>query len=99
MVQLITALITLICILLVLASFAGAFYFAKKHISYQHRINILEDSYKEATEYISRQEEAILQLKSELDFIHREDESRSARNERPRTWNPNNLMETGNRHQ
>jgi hypothetical protein len=93
----VTYLITFICILIALTLFVGAFYLAKQHISIQYRVNVLEDSYKEATDYIAQQEETILQLKSELDFIHREEETRTTRNEPRRSWNPGDLMNTGSR--
>ena len=93
----ITALITFICTLIALAIFYGAFYLAKQHIALQHRVNVLEDTYKEATEYIASQEEAMLLLKQELDFIRRTEESQSARNEPRRSWNPGDLMNSGSR--
>lgn len=96
MVQL-TALITFICLLIALALFAGAFYLAKYVVSLQHRVNILEDSYKAAAEYIKQQEEMVITLKQELDFIRRTEEEQSNRGQRPRAWNPGDPLNSGSR--
>lgn len=89
-------LITLLCVLLSLGIFAGAFYMAKYVVSLQHRIHVLEDSYSAATDHIAKQEEHIVTLQQELDFIRREEDQRSHR-ERPRTWNPADPLNTGTR--
>lgn len=75
----------------------GAYYQAKHTVTLQHRVHILEDSYKEATEHIVDQEKTIVLLQQELDFIRRTEEERAQRNEPKRSWNPSNLMEMGNR--
>lgn len=89
-------LITFICMLIALALFAGAFYLARHVVSLQHRTHVLEDGYKEATDYIKQQEEAIITLKQELDFIRRTEEEQTKQT-RPRSWNPSNIMEMGER--
>lgn len=89
-------LITLLCVLLSLILFAGAFYLAKHVVSLQHRVHVLEDSYKEATEHIAQQEEHIITLKQELDFIRRTEEVQHQR-ERPRTWNPGDPLNSNSR--
>jgi phage shock protein A len=94
MVQLITALITLICVLIALALFAGAFYLAKHHTSLQHRVNVLEDSYAQATEHIQKQEEIMMQLNQQIEMMERENRMANDRPERSRAWNPSNIMNT-----
>lgn len=84
----ITALITLICCLIALALFAGAFYLAQYVVSLKHRVNVLEDSYAQATEHIQKQEEVILQMQQEIDYTKREVQHNSQRSDRPRAWNP-----------
>lgn len=91
-------LITLVCILIASALFAGAFYLSKYVVSLQHRVHVLEDSYKEATEHIAEQDRTILQLQQELDFVRRDEEMRATQNVRQRTWNPGDPLNSGNRH-
>jgi hypothetical protein len=90
-------LITFICLLIALALFAGAFYLAKYVVGLQHRNNVLEDSYKEATDYIKLQEEHIITLKQEIDFMRRTEEAQSTRTEPQRTWNPGDPLNSGRR--
>lgn len=92
-----TALITLICISLSLAIFAGAFYLAKYVIATQHRVHVLEDTYREATEHIQEQEKNIILLQQEIDLLRRSAEIHEHR-ERPRTWNPSDPFNTGERY-
>lgn len=69
--------------------FERAYRISKKHVTLLHRVHVLEDSYKEATEYIAEQDKQIITLQQELDFIRRTEEERSQRGERPaRAWNP-----------
>lgn len=96
MVQL-TILLTLICIVLALAIFAGAFYLAKYVVSIQHRVAVLEDSYKEATEYIEEKEKQIIQLQQELDFVRRDVVMAEQRNHRFRAWDPSDPLNAGER--
>lgn len=84
-------LITFICLLIALAIFAGAFYLAKYVVSLQHRVNVLEDSYSDATEHIKQQEETIVILRQELDFSRRTVDEINSRH-RPRTWNGDVMM-------
>lgn len=97
MVQLITALIIFICLLIALALFAGAFYLAKQHIALQHRVNVLEDTYTAATEHIAKQEEVIAQLTQQIEYMERENQLASNRVDRPKAWNPRDIMNVGTR--
>lgn len=97
MVQLITALITFICLLIALALFAGAFYLAKQHIALLHRVHVLEDTYAAATEHIAKQEEVITQLGQQIEMMEREDILARERPERPKAWNPRDIMNVGTR--
>lgn len=81
-------LITLLCVLLSLAIFAGAFYLAKYVIERQHRANVLEDSYREAVEHISEKEREISGLNSQIEHMQYEAQQNGERLSRPRTWNP-----------
>lgn len=91
-------LITFICLLIALALFAGAFYLAKYVVSLQHRVNVLEDSYKAAEDHIQKQEEVIIQLQQELDILRREETMHKSRSDRPRAWDPSNPLNTMERH-
>lgn len=90
-------LITFICIIIALALFAGAFYLAKYVISIQHRVNVLEDTYTAATEHISKQDEYISQLNQQIEMMERENQLASNRVDRPRAWNPRDIMNVGER--
>jgi hypothetical protein len=94
---LIVTLITFICILIALALFAGAFYLAKYVIGLQHRTNVLEDTYTAAEQHIQKQEEVIAQLTQQIDMMERENVLASSRVDRPRSWNPQNIMNVGKR--
>lgn len=97
LVQLMTALITLICVLIALALFAGAFYLSKHVVTLQHRVNVLEDSYTQATDHIQKQEEVILQLNQQSEMMERENRIANERTDRPRSWNPRNIMNSAER--
>lgn len=88
----ITALIIFICIFIALALFAGAFYMAKYVVTIQHRVNVLEDSFKEAEEHIIEQEKQIVMYQQEMDFMRRDAEQQQLRDNRTRPWDPDNLM-------
>ena len=92
-----TTLITLICVILALAIFAGAFYLAKYTVSLQHRVNVLEDSYTAANEHIQKQEELITQLTQQIDMMERENKLTAERPERSRAWNPRDIMNVRDR--
>lgn len=92
-----TALITIICICLALALFAGAFYMAKYVVNLQHRVNVLEDSYKEAEEHIMEQEKQIVMYQQEMDYMRREAEVQQARNGRNRIWHPDDPLNINER--
>lgn len=91
-----TAITALLCVLMSVVIFERAYRIAKKHVALLHRVNVLEDSYKEATDHIAKQEEFIISLQQELDFIRRTEEEQSKR-ERPRAWNPGDPLNTGTR--
>jgi hypothetical protein len=90
-------LISLICIAIALAIFAGAFYLAKYVVSLQHRIHVLEDSYTQATEHIKEQEKQIILQQQEIEHMRMEEQLASQRGVRQRSWNPDNPLNGGMR--
>jgi len=84
----ITALITLLCGLLSLAILAGGFYLAKYVVERQHRVNVLEDAYREATEHIAALEAEITGLNQQIEHMQYEAQLNGERMARPRAWNP-----------
>jgi hypothetical protein len=96
-VQLTTVLLAILSVLVAVLIFERAYRLAKRHVSLQHRVNVLEDSYKEAMGYIGEQEKTIDLLKQELDFVRREEQTRTERPERTRAWNPGDPLNLGSR--
>lgn len=90
---LITAIIVLICLLI----FGGAFYLAKYVVEKQHRIGVLEDSYKEAAEHIAAQEREIMGLNQQIEHMQYEAQLTGQRLERPRAWNPSDPLNSAER--
>lgn len=90
-------LITLICILLALAIFAGAFYLAEYVVKKQHRVHVLEDSYKDATEHIASLEREILGLNQQIEHMQYEAQLNGQRMDRPRVWNPSDPLNSEQR--
>lgn len=84
----ITALIALLCVLVCVAILYGGFYLAKHVVERQHRANVLEDSYKEATEHIAGLEREILGLNQQLEHVQYEAQLNGQRIDRPRAFNP-----------
>jgi uncharacterized membrane protein YciS (DUF1049 family) len=82
-----TILIYLICILLALAIFAGAFYMAKFILRVTMRNELLETNYKLAEEHIAKLEERISYLDHEVQQMQYEAQLNGERIERPRAWN------------
>lgn len=83
-----TALITLLCILISLGILAGAFYLAKYVVEKQHRANVLEDSYKEAVDHIASLEREITGLNQQIEHMQYEAQQMGQRLDRPRRWDP-----------
>lgn len=93
-----TYLITFICLLIALALFAGAFYLAKYVVSLQHRVAVVEDSYAQATEHIQKQEEVIVQLQQQIEYMERSEAMATQKEARPsRAWNPTDPLNGGAR--
>lgn len=92
-----TILITLICILLALATFAGAFYLAEYVVKKQHRVHVLEDSYKDAIEHITSLEREVLGLNQQIEQIQYEAQLNGQRMDRPRSWNPRDPLNSADR--
>ncbi len=90
-------LVTLLCTILALTIFAGSYYMAKVVVTKDHRISILEDEYRRATEHIATQEETILQLNQALDYTQHEATLKSQRVEQPRSWNPKDMLNSKER--
>lgn len=83
-----TALISFLCVLLCLAILCAGFYLAKYVVDRQHRVNVLEDSYKEAAEHIGALEREVAGLNSQIEQMMYEAQQNGQRLERPRAWNP-----------
>lgn len=88
----ITALIALLCILIGLAILWGGFLLAVKYVEKNHRVNVLEDSYREATEHIGSLEREIEGLNQQIDQMNYEAQLNEQRGSRPRAWQPNNPL-------
>lgn len=83
-----TALITFLCVFLCAVLFAGAFYLAKYVVERQHRIAVLEDSYKEAIERIAQLETENAALNQQIEHMQYEAQMQTERMQQPRAWNP-----------
>lgn len=83
-----TYIITLICILIALALFAGAFYLSKHVVNIKYHLDKLEIDYKAAVEHIGKQEDHINQLAQTIEYMENEAKAATTRTERNRTWNP-----------
>lgn len=92
-----TALITILCILLCLGILAGAFYLAKHVVERQHRANVLEDSYKEAVDHIASLEREIVGLNQQIEHMQYEAQQMGQRLDRPRRWNPSDPLNSADR--
>ena len=86
-----TYLITLICILIALALFAGAFYLSKYVVDTKYKLDKLEIDYKAAVSHITYQEENILQLQQQIDYMDNEAKAETARKDR-KGWNPSDPL-------
>jgi hypothetical protein len=85
-------LISLLCVLLSIAILYAGFYLAKHVVERQHRANVLEDSYKEATDHILHLEREILGLNSQIEQMQYESQLNGDRVPRPRSWNPSDPL-------
>jgi len=91
----VTYLITLICILIALTLFVGAFYLSKYVVDTKYHLSKLEIDYKLAVEHIGKQEEHINQLAQTIEYMENESKAATARTERNRTWNPSDPLSSG----
>ena len=87
-----TILIVLICAVLVLLLFSGAYYLSKHVVEKQHRVNVLEDSYREATDEIQALTQTVQDKEREIELIMFEAQANGQRVDMPRTWNPRNPL-------
>lgn len=87
-----TILITLLCAVLVLLLFAGAYYLSKHVVEKQHRVAVLEDAYTEAVEEIKAQAQIIQDKEHEIEQMMYEAQQNGQRVERPRSWNPSDPL-------
>lgn len=83
-----TALITLLSVLLCLIILYAGFYLAKYVVERQHRVHVLEDSYKEAVEQIQGLQQTIIDKDHEIEQMKYESQLNGERVDRPRAWNP-----------
>lgn len=84
----INALITLLCLLIAAVLFSGGFCLAKYVVSLQHRVNVLEDSYKQAVEEIGRLERENVGLNQQIEHLQYEAQLSDNRGRQSRAWNP-----------
>jgi galactokinase len=87
-----TALITLICFLLCLAILYGGYYLAKHVVERNHRVKVLEDAYKEATDHIAVMEQELLNLSQQLEHAQYEVQISEQRGTPARAWNPKDML-------
>lgn len=92
-----TILITLLCILIVLLLFSGAYYLSKHVVEKQHRVNVLEDAYREATDEIQALIQTVQDKEREIELIMFEAQQNGQRVDRPRSWDPNNILNSNPR--
>lgn len=94
-----TILLSLLCVLLSLSILYAGFYLAKYVVERQHRANVLEDSYKEAIDHIAQQEREILGLNSQIEQMMYEAQQNGERIQRPRSWNPKDVLNSSSSRQ
>ena len=87
-----TALITLLCCLLCLSILYGGYYLAKHVVEKNHRVSVLEDAYKEATEHIGALEREVLGLTQQLEHAMYEAQLNEQRGTPSRAWNPRDIL-------
>jgi len=87
-----TALIALICFLLCLVILYGGYYLAKHVVERNHRVSVLEDAYKEASEHIAGLEREVLGLNQQLEHAVYEAQLNEKRSTPNRAWNPNDIL-------
>lgn len=88
----ITTLITFICVLICLAILYGGYYLAKHVVERNHRVSVLEDAYKEATEHIAGLEREVLGLNQQLEHAVYEAQLNEQRGTPNRAWNPKDML-------
>ena len=84
----INVLITLLCLLIAAVMFSGSFYLSKYVVSLQHRVNVLEDSYKQAVDEIGRLERENIGLNQQIEHLQYEARLSEQRGGHQRAWNP-----------
>lgn len=87
-----TILISLICILIALIIFVIAYYLSKHVVEKQHRVNVLEDAYREATDEIQALTQTVQDKDREIELIMFEAQQNGQRMDRPRSWNPSDPL-------
>lgn len=86
--EIMIVLMTLLSVLVALAILAGAFYLAEYVVGKKHRVNVLEDSYREATDHIATLEREIMGLNQQVEHMTFEAARSEQQGARPRAWNP-----------
>lgn len=87
----------LLCAVLVLILFAGAYYLSKHVVEKQHRVAVLEDAYREATDEIQALTQTVQDKEREIELIMYEAQQNGQRMDMPRTWNPNDPLNSNPR--
>ncbi len=90
-------LILLLCILIASTLFAGSYYFAKQVITIQLNHDRLQEDYKHAMDHIGKQEEMIVQLQQQIEYMDNEVKMNGERGTRHRTWNPSDPLNSQTR--
>lgn len=90
-------LISLLCILISLILFAGSYYLSKHVVEKQHRVHVLEDAYREATDEIQALVQTVQDKEREIELIMFEAQQNGQRVDRPRSWDPSNPLNSNPR--
>lgn len=90
-------LIVLLCILIAFLLFSGAYYLSKHVVEKQHRVNVLEDAYREATDEIQALTQTVQDKEREIELIMFEAQQNGQRMDRPRSWNPSDPLNSNPR--
>lgn len=88
---------TTITIAICAALFVGAFFLSEYVVKKQHRVHVLEDAYKEATEHIHMLEQEKQTLEQTIEHMQYEAQLNGQRMDRPRAWNPGNPLNSQER--
>lgn len=87
-----TILITFLCVILCLVILYAGFHLSKHVVEREHRAKVLEDTYKEAVDYIATLQTEISGLNSQIEHMQYEAQQNGERINRTRSWNPSDPL-------